>query len=129
MNSPLNKFKDAIETLRQHNKKTYHVHSVSDMLAFMQVMNNEQPPINHQLVFAVAQQVQKNREVLKSIIKTVIVCGKQNIALRGHRDDLKHLQQPGNHGNFHALLKFRTEAGDKTLQTHLDKAPLNSRYM
>ena len=91
VNSPLNKFKDAIETLRQHNKKTYHVHSVSDMLPFMQVMNSEQPPINHQLVFAVAQQVQKNREVLKSIIKTVIVCGKQNIALRGHRDDFKNI--------------------------------------
>ena len=41
VNSPLNKFKDAVNTLRQHSKKSYHVHAVSDMLLFMQVMNNE----------------------------------------------------------------------------------------
>ena len=64
-----------------------------------------------------------NRQLLNSIIKTVIFCGKQNIPLRGHCDDLKHLQQPGNHGNFHAFLKFRMEAVDKTLQAHLDGSP------
>ena len=98
------------------------------MLTFMRIMNNEQTPIDHQLVSAVAQQVQQNRELLKSITKTIIFCGKQNVAFRGHRDDLKHLQQPGNHGNFHALLSFRIESGDKILQNHLDKAPLNARY-
>ena len=112
VNSPLDKFKDALSTLRQHSKKSYHVHAVSDMVMFMQIMNNERQPIDHQLVSALAQQVQTNRQLLTSIIKTIIFCGKQNIALRGHRDDLKHLQESGNHGNFHALLNFRTEAGD-----------------
>ena len=40
VNSPLNKLKDAVNTLRQHSKKSYHMHAVSDMLMFMQVMNN-----------------------------------------------------------------------------------------
>ena len=106
VNSPLSKWKDAVNTLRQHSKKSYHMHAVSDMLMFMQVMNNEQQPIDHQLLAALAQQVQTKRQILKSIIKTIIFCGKQNIALRGHRDDLQHLQQVGNHGNFHALVKF-----------------------
>ena len=128
VNYPLTRFKDAVETFRQHSKKSYHVHSVSDMLTFMRIMNNEQAPIDHQLVSAMAQQVQKNRELLKSIIKTVIFCGKQNVALRGHRDDAKHLQQPGNHGNFHALLNFRIESGDEILQNHLATAPRNARY-
>ena len=128
VNSPLTRFKDAVEIFRQHSKKAYHVHSVSDMLTFMRIMNNEQTPIDHQLVSAVAQQVQQNRELLKSIISTIIFCGKQNVALRGHRDDRKHLQQPGNHGNFHALLNFRIESGDKILQNHLEKAQLNARY-
>lgn len=65
VNSPLTRFKDAVETFL-HSRKTYHIHSVSDMLTFM----------HHQLVSAVAQQVQQNRELLKSIIKTVIFCGK-----------------------------------------------------
>lgn len=69
VNSPLTRFKDAVETFRQHSKKTYHVHSVSNMLMFMRIMNNEQTPIDHQLVSAVAQQVQQSRELLKSIIK------------------------------------------------------------
>ena len=60
VNSPLSRFKDAVETFRQHSKNTYYVHSVSDMLTFMQIMNNKLP-IDHQLVSAVAQQVQQNR--------------------------------------------------------------------
>ena len=41
VNYPLNKLKDAVNTLGQHSKKSYHMHAVSDMLMFMQVMNNE----------------------------------------------------------------------------------------
>ena len=68
VNSPLIKFKDAVNTLNQHSKKCYHMHAVSDMLMFMQVMNNEQQPIDHQLVSALVQQVQTNRQLLNSII-------------------------------------------------------------
>ena len=82
VNSLLTRFKDAVETFRQHSKEAYHVHSVSDMLTFMRIINNEQTPIDHQVVSAVAQQLQQNRELLKSIIKTII-CGKQNVALCG----------------------------------------------
>ena len=61
VNSPLNKLKNAVNTQRQHGKKSYHMHAVSDMLMFMQVMNNERQPIDHKLVSALAQQVQTNR--------------------------------------------------------------------
>ena len=37
--------------------------------------------------------VAQNRLELKSILKWIIWCGKQTIALRGHRDDDKQLQQ------------------------------------
>ena len=43
------------------------------------------------------------------------------LSFRGRRDDRRHIQQPGNHGNFHALLNF-------WWQNHLDKAPLNAMY-
>ena len=77
-----------VDTFRQHSRKSYHEHSVSDLLTLMRIMNNEQAPIDYQLVFAIAQQVQKNKELLKSIINTVFFCGKQNVAL----DDTKHLE-------------------------------------
>ena len=102
--------------------------SVSDMVTFLHVMNNEQQPINHQLVSVLARQVQHNRDFLKSVIKTIVFCGKQNLALRGHCDNQQHLQEAGNHENFQALLDFRVEAGDKALQTHWEKAPRKPRY-
>ena len=73
--------------------------------------------------------VELNRQKLRSIIKTVVLCGKQNMALRGHRDDSSHLDESsGNSGNFQALLNFRVEAGDKVLANHFASGPRNTIY-
>ncbi|PFX17907.1 52 kDa repressor of the inhibitor of the protein kinase [Stylophora pistillata] len=73
--------------------------------------------------------VELNRQKLRSIIKTVVLCGKQNMALRGHRDDPSHLDESsGNPGNFQALLNFRVEAGDKVLANHFANGPINATY-
>ena len=64
---------------------------------------------------------------MKSLFKSLIFCGKNNVALRGRRDD-----DPGNssfQGNFQALLEFRIESGDQTLQQHLKTAPRNATYI
>ena len=73
--------------------------------------------------------VELNRQKLQSIIKTVVLWGKQNKALRGHRDDSSHLDESsGNPGNFQALLNFRVEAGDKVLANHFANGPRNATY-
>ena len=41
---------------------------------------------------AFEQSAFQNREKLKSIAETVILCGRQGISLRGHRDDRRHLE-------------------------------------
>ena len=70
-----------------------------------------------------------NRQKLRSIIKTVVLCGKQNIALRGHHDDSSRINEAsGNPGNFQALLNFRVEAGDKVLADHFANGPRNATY-
>ena len=48
------------------------------------------------------QQVQRNRTMLKSIIKAVEICGRQEWALRGRRDDAT--SDDMRKGNFYALL-------------------------
>ena len=55
---------------------------------------------------AMADRVASNRQKLASIIKTIIFCGRQNIGLRGHRDNATDLEKKPfvNHGNFLALL-------------------------
>ena len=87
-------------------------------------------PIAEQLSMIHAQQIADNRRKLKSICETIILCGRQGIALRGHRDDRVHLQQDpqGSHGNFQALLQFRIDSGDIVLQQHLASGPWNAIY-
>ena len=58
----------------------------------------------------------KNMNALRAIISTIILCGKQNIPLRGHRDD--SIGTASNKGNFHAILLLLGNS-DKNLQEHL----------
>lgn len=114
--SPLIKFKKALEVLASHEKTEYHKDTYARMVAFREYMSKKRESIAVQLNSLHAAQIQRNREVLKSIIATVELCGRQGIALRGHRDDEKHLEDPDNNpGNFQTLLKFRCDAGDTTL--------------
>ena len=69
--------------------------------------------------------------MLRSIAATVIFCGRQAIALRGHRNDWTTIDSKSdeNHsGNFHALLQFCIDAGDYTLKHHLQTAGHNAMY-
>lgn len=54
-------------------------------------------------------QVLKNRHVLLKIIETLLLCGKQNIAIRGHIPQLS---------NFMAILNSKAQ-GDDILTDHL----------
>lgn len=107
--SPLTKFKKALETLASHEKTEYHKDSYAKMVAFLESTSKGQSVVS-QLNTLHAAHIQKNRLVLKSIISAVEFCGRQGIALRGHQDDAKYLEDTDlNPGNYQALLKFRCE--------------------
>jgi len=99
-------------------------------------------------------QAKENRKRLEPIVKTIILCGRQNIALCGHRDDGKLVSAAGKtavddgggddldatesqqsdsevneDGNFRACLQFRTDAGVLQLQRHLSTASNNATYI
>ena len=61
--------------------------------------------------------VEKNRRVLIFIVKCLELCGRQGIALRGHRDD--STSDEVNQVKFKAIVDFRIEAGDEVLKEHL----------
>jgi hypothetical protein len=93
-------------------------------------MSGQQDSISVQINKATMELVAKNRKKLRSIIETVILCGRQNIPLCGHRDagtDVEHASE--NHGNFLALLQFRVSSGDTLLRDHLATAPRNATYI
>ncbi|CAF3860067.1 unnamed protein product [Rotaria sp. Silwood1] len=61
----------------------------------------------------------ENRKRLVPIIKTIILCGQNNIPLRGHRDD----------GYIRSLLRYRIDAGDSMLANHLSTASKTATYI
>lgn len=129
---PLTAFSKALELFRKHAEKDYHKMAVVRAEEFLKVMENQQSGISHRINQTIADLVEKNRKILTSIVKTIVLCGQQNIPLRGHRDTIIDLERtsliPQNHGNFWALLHFRVDAGDTVLGNHLATASRNATY-
>lgn len=85
------------------------------------------------------KEIQENLERLVPIIKSIFFLGRQNIALRGHRDDgqllsknissdfSSYAESITNH--FRELLKFRIDAGDTNLEHHLMSTSKNNTYI
>ena len=93
-------------------------------------MSGRQLNIQSQLDRILATRIAENRQKIKSIVETIILCGQQNIPLRGHRDSMLDLERDeiASSGNFWALLHFRAAAGDSVLCNHLTHAPRNALY-
>ena len=136
---PLTNVQKASEKLREHfegigsgSARKYHLLAVEKAESFKSVMESKLLPIDQQVSKARALTIPKNQRKLKSIIETIIFCGRQGIALRGHRDDWKHIKEvshANNPGNFIALLRFRAASGDQVLTDHLASAGANALYI
>ena len=129
---PLINLSKALEILGKHKEKKYHLVALTKCDEFLRVMKGQQPSIAQRLNKSVTDTVATNRQILKSIIETLILCGRQNIPLRGHRDNLTDIERDSEHvighGNFWALLQFRVGSGDDVLAKHLDKEARNAAY-
>ena len=126
---PFTNFKKAVEKLSEHfHGKKFHKLAVEAAMIFMQIQNKRILLIDQQLSMQRTTVVQ-NRLKLHSIVETII-CGRQGIPLRGHRDDHTCMDSDplANHGNFMALLQFRIQAGDMVLSEHLQTAGGNAVY-
>jgi len=90
--------------------------------SFLLTYDSSEPEITNRLSQKALQDITENRARLVPIIKTKILQGRQNIALRGPRDDGKLLETKdsiSNQGNFRAMLQFRIHAGDTVFEEHL----------
>ena len=127
--TPLTLWTSAMSRFTKHasGKCEMHNFSVIAMDNFLRNMRRESVPIDQQLNNLLQEQIKRNREILKSLFKTIIFCGRNNIALRGPRDD--DPQNASLSGNFQALLEFQIDSGDQTLQHHLKTAPRNATYI
>ena len=96
---------------------------------FIKQIEGETQAINQVLDAKSHLQVLKNREVVKSIAKTVHFLAKQSLPLRSHREDSQCYDVKGvNPGNFQELLKFQVETGDTSLKLHFEEGQKNATY-
>ena len=87
ISEPYQNGKDYIADMKSHSASEYHMNSMSKLKAFKSTSTDVKLRIDTQLVQESIDRVGQNRKVLKSIIKCFVLCGRQGIALRGHRYD------------------------------------------
>ena len=103
--------------LENHQGLQYHKDAVQQGLLLLQ----HQKAPETSLPFIISQANQeiyiKNLHILKSVIEAVVLCGKQNLPLCGHRDD--NTSTSSNKGNFWAFLEMMSRRDD-ILREHLE---------
>lgn len=127
-----NNWKKAIEKFKNHQNSQYHVKAVMTYESLLSIRNAKSVSIDQQIDVGRKSQAEINRKRLEPIIKTVILCGRQNIPLRGHRDygEFSLEENPStNEGNFRALLRSRIDAGDENLIQHFKHSAKNATYI
>ncbi|XP_066913181.1 52 kDa repressor of the inhibitor of the protein kinase-like [Clytia hemisphaerica] len=130
LTEPLTRWNAMAAKFRDHQSKSpVHKMAISVMQNLLNQQSKQQQPIESILNQQVSKQVAENREKLIPIVKTALLCARQNIPFRGHRDDGKHLDvKTNNPGNFQELLKFRIDSGDKVLESHFQTCHKNATY-
>ncbi|XP_050548290.1 zinc finger MYM-type protein 1-like, partial [Daktulosphaira vitifoliae] len=115
-----NKWKHAVERFNNHDKANYHQNSIIDFQSITAIIAGKSDTVYHQLNKAEKIQKENNRKIIVPVIESVLLCGRQGIELRGHRDSgVLNLEDPLiNEGNFRALLRFflkaTTKSGDES---------------
>ena len=95
---------------KDHIKSMYHQNAMSKMTEFLAQYESPSQAIDVILNHQVRETMEKNQKVIEFLLKIVILCGKQGLVLRGHRDDRIDWNAKDellNEGNFVQLVHFR----------------------
>ena len=111
--------------LHSHAILKYHRDSAARVQAFMSTFQKPETSIQHCVSEQARMQYELNVKILSSVVRAVLFCGRQNIALQGHSDRLFVLEHCG---NFLALLQLLAEY-DADLKNHLQHGKKNALYV
>ena len=84
-------FANVLKTFRKHAVTARHKFAILRADDF-KVMESQQPAIQHMMNQAMAYRVASIHQKLALILKVIVLCGRQNIALRGHRYNITNLK-------------------------------------
>lgn len=99
---------NALECFTTHLNADYHKLSTLRTDKFVKITEKKTFDVAMQVDSLKKAQVIENRKKLVPIIETIIFCGYQELAMRGH-DDCGHIlncDKNNNDGNFRSLLRF-----------------------
>ncbi|GBO02379.1 hypothetical protein AVEN_179536-1 [Araneus ventricosus] len=116
---------------RKHENCTYHKKSVLIAENTKSIVTKKTESIINQVNAQRRLDIEKkNRKRLIPIIQTIRFCGRQQIAVRGHRDGGRiGLEEPEkNDGNFRSLLRYRANSGDSDVKDQLIYSGGRSMY-
>ena len=102
--------------LERHQKMQCHQLALEAGIAIIRSVQKPKETLPYRISTQNQEMFEKDMNALRAIISTIILCGKQNIPLRGHRDD--STSTASNKGNFHAILMLLGNS-DKNLQEYL----------
>ncbi|XP_054706731.1 zinc finger MYM-type protein 1-like [Uloborus diversus] len=130
VSKPCKNLKDSLEIFRSHERTSYHQNCMLTADSIRSISEKETEDIAVQVDNQRKVTARKNRAALVPISQTIRLCGKQQIALRGHQDSGRiTLEDPEkNDGNFRALLRYRAAGGDVDLRQHLVMSAGNAMY-
>lgn len=120
-------WKHAIEKFNNHEETIYHKDSIENY----KIMSQKSfAPVNIQIDKAVAAKTIENRKLIESIL----FCGRQGLALRGHNDSGPlSIQEPiENDSNFRAILRYglkMASLGNSDLQLIRERCKRNAQYL
>jgi hypothetical protein len=125
------KYNDALHDFKIHMEREYHKTAIVRSLEFIKFFEGKQKTIEIQLDDQLNETVKQNTKKLIPIIKTIIFCGRHNISIRRHRDDVNlsnlisndQAKNNFNIGIFKELLMFRIDTGDVDVRNHLESTP------
>lgn len=128
---PFCNWKHAISIFNNHQNNEYHKFSKLKAVEFSKIIDQKQNDVIVQMHKRNEKEIKNNREVLKTIIKTIELCGRQGLALRGGHDfgELSLNTPIKNDGNFRSLLRYRIESGDNLLLNHIQNCNKNASYI
>ncbi|CAI6349271.1 unnamed protein product [Macrosiphum euphorbiae] len=115
---------NVFQVFQNHCKLEYHINATLDAEHFINVLEKKEKSI--------IEQLDSDRKRLVPIIECILLCGRQELALRGHRGEKRNIlideNAIQNAGNFRAILQVRAK-GDIFLQNVLEGTDTNIKYL
>jgi len=117
--SPVSDWTNLSKFVSRHTAQTSSHHdNVRAGEEFIRVGEGNKTDVVTQLSTHHHEAIEKNRHIIKEIIKVLVFCGKQNIAIRGHTEEKS---------NFAALLNLQAE-NDSILAAHMARGDPRRKY-